>query len=204
VLASGRYPRARVDIHAECMMGDEKFPAHITMLGGGGLLLETGRKLESQAVLRVRFRLAYNLPLIEAAVCVRYQIPDLGTGVEFIEIRPEDRQVILRLILRRITEKPRYARRKFVARIEYVDGSYLGFSRDISVGGMFVETRTPLPEGSVFKLCFHLGDDGPLITAEAEVCYMVMNLCMGIEFTDLSPADRTRIEAYVAKAESGS
>jgi c-di-GMP-binding flagellar brake protein YcgR len=168
-------------------------------LGGGGLLLETARKLLPNTEIRVRFCPATHLPAIEATGRVRYQLPDQGTGVEFTEIRPEDRQTILQVIFRRISHGPLQARKKFMAQIEYATGTFLGFSRDISVGGLFIETKTPLPEGSVVKLRFHLDDGGPVILVQSEVRYMIRDLCMGVEFVDLSSTDRTRIEAYVMR-----
>ena len=184
-------------------MHGETLPSRILMLGGGGLLLELARELPPDTQIEVRFQPAHHLPVVEVTARVRYQFPNLGTGVEFVTIKPEDRQVILRIIIRRITERPRYSRRKFVTRVERDEGIFLGFSRDISVGGMFIETKTPFPEGYALKLRFHLDDGGPELVVEAEVCYMVMNLCMGIEFVDLSPSDRARIETYVGKAEGG-
>jgi hypothetical protein len=68
---------------------------------------------------------------------------------------------------------------------------------------MFIETKQPFPEGAVFDFQFQLDDGGPLIQVEAAVRYAIRNLCMGIEFVNLTPMDRKRIEAYVAKSDSG-
>jgi c-di-GMP-binding flagellar brake protein YcgR len=199
--AFGRYPRVRVDLPAECTANDITFPAHILTLGGGGLLLEMAPKLQPNTEIRIRFRPATHLSAIEATVSVRYQLPGQGTGVEFTEIRTEDRQTILQVIFRRISSRPVHARKKFVAKIEDETGTFLGFSRDISIGGLFIETRTPLLEGSVVKLSFHLEDGGPVVLVQAEIRYMIPDLCMGVEFLDLPASDRSRIEAYVTKVE---
>ncbi len=140
---------------------------------------------------------------MEVTACVRYHLAGQGTGVEFTEITPEDRQAILQVIFRRMSYKPRHPRMKFVTQVEHHAGTFLGFSRDISIGGMFIETRTPLPEGSEIKIRFQLGEGGPVIEVEAEVRYAIRDLCMGIEFVDLSPEDLKRIETYVSKAERG-
>lgn len=197
--AIGRYPRARVDLPAECVAGEAKFPARIVILGGGGLLLEVTRQLLPGSELEVRFFPRPQHPAVEAKARVRYHLPGQGTGVEFTEITPEDRQTILEVIFRRLSYKRRYPRKKFVTQIEHESGTFLGSSRDISVGGMFIETKTPLPEGAVFKLRFPLDDGGAVIQVEAEVRYAIRNLCMGIEFVNLAPPDRNRIEAYVSK-----
>ena len=173
------------------------------MLGGGGLLLDVFRQMAPDTELKVRFRLAPQHPVVEATARVRYFLPGEGTGVEFTEISPEDRQSILEVIFRRLSYKRRHPRKKFVTQIEFEEGSFLGSSRDISVGGMFIETKTPLPEGSVVKVRFPLNDGGPVIVVEAEVRYAIRNLCMGIEFFNLTPMDRNRIEAYIAKSDSG-
>jgi uncharacterized protein (TIGR02266 family) len=199
----GRYPRARADLPAECTVHGVTFPAHILVLGGGGLLLGVAQQLLPHTELKVRFRPANYLPVVEATASVRYQLPDQGTGVEFKEIKPEDRQTILRVVLHRFSQKPRYPRKTFVTQVENEAGTFLGFSRDISVGGMFIETKTPFPEGSVVKLRFHLDDGGPIVPVDAEVRYMMDKLCMGVAFIDLSPSDRNRIETYVTKVEGG-
>lgn len=171
------------------------------MLGGGGLLLEITRRLQPDTELTIRFRPGLQLPVVEARARVRYYIPGQGTGVEFTEISPEDRQVVLEVIFRRMGYRRRHPRTRFVTQIGYEDGTFLGASRDISVGGMFIETKQPFPEGAVFNLQFELGDGGAAIQVEAVVRYAIRNLCMGIEFVNLTPQDRTRIEAYVAKAD---
>ena len=76
----------------------------------------------------------------------------------------------------------------------------LTFSRDVSRGGMFVDTRDPLPIGTEIALCFHLNDGGPIVVALGEVKYHVTKLGMGVQFLELSPADRKRIDDYVAKS----
>ena len=190
----------RVDLPAQCTLHDVPFPARILMLGGGGLLLETDRQLSPNSELKICFRPASHLSVIEVIARVRYQLPHEGTGVEFAEIKPEDREIILQVIFRRISHKPRHARKKFVTQIEHETGDFLGSSRDLSVGGMFIETKTPLPEGSSIVLRFHLDDGGPIVLVEAVVRYAIRDLCMGIEFVNLSPTDRNRIEAYVANA----
>jgi c-di-GMP-binding flagellar brake protein YcgR len=170
------------------------------VLGGGGLLLEVSRALVPDTELKVRFRPAQHLPYVEAIARVRYHQAGQGTGVEFTEISPEDRHAILQVIFRRMSYKPRHPRIKFVTEIEHHAGTFLGFSRDLSIGGMFIETKTPLPEDSEIKIRFDLGDGGPMIVVEAEVRYAIRDLCMGIEFVDLSPADLKRIETYISQA----
>jgi hypothetical protein len=69
---------------------------------------------------------------------------------------------------------------------------------------MFIETKEPISEGSKLKLAFNLDDGGPIVRATAEVRYVVTKLGIGVEFVDLSPSDRSRIDVYTNKGETGS
>jgi len=90
-------------------------------------------------------------------------------------------------------------RAPFVAQIHHEGGTSLGFSRNISVGGIFVETTEMRPIGSKLELRFHLDDGDPIIVAKGEVAYAVEKRGLGVRFLDLSRSDRERIEKYVSK-----
>ena len=85
----------------------------------------------------------------------------------------------------------------------YNSETFLGFSRTVSAGGMFIETKEPISEGSKLKLAFNLDDGGPIIRVTAEVRYVVTKLGIGAQFVDLSPSDRSRIDVYTTKGEAG-
>ncbi len=140
---------------------------------------------------------------MDAAAKVIYLLGDQGVGIEFTEIKPEDRQTILRLVLHRTALKARDPRKPFVTQVESESTVLLGFSRSLSVGGMFIETKEPLPEGSALRLRFHLENGGPIIVVMAEVRYVVRGVGMGVHFLDLLPADRSRIDVYLTRGESG-
>jgi len=197
-----KYPRVTVNFPAECAADGDIYRTRVLTLGGGGLLLRMPCEMPPDTELTVRFRPAKHLPKIEARARVRYQLADQATGIEFAEIKPEDRQMILRVIHRRFTEKREHPRRPFVAQVEHEAGTFLGFSRDISVGGMFIETKEPLPEGAEITLRFPLDDGGPVIVLTGQVRYIVEKVGMGVQFLDLSPADRSRIDVYVTRGES--
>jgi len=196
-----RYPRTKVNIRAECQGDGEKFVARALTLAGGGLVLATTRTIPPGSKLTVRFRPSGHLPLVEAKAEVREQLPGEEIGIEFTEIKPEDRQQILRFILHRMTEKRRYPRAPLVSQIEREGGVSLGLSKTIGVGGMFIETNEPPPDGSTVGLRFHLDDGGPMISVSAVVRYIVKDLGIGVEFLDLPPADVTRIDVYVTKGQ---
>jgi c-di-GMP-binding flagellar brake protein YcgR len=192
-----RYPRTQVRFSVQCMIEDNPFRARALTLGGGGLYMETPRLLPPDTELGLRFRPAKHLPVLSVEARTRWGLPGKGVGVEFTQIEPEDRQKILRLILHRITEQRQFPRTPLVAQVEHEGGTFLGISRDVSVGGMFVQMEEVLPVGSRPRLHFPLDDGGPVITVNVEVVYAVQKFGIGIRFIDLSQADRARVDIYV-------
>jgi c-di-GMP-binding flagellar brake protein YcgR len=196
-----RFPRISFNEPVEYTLDDTTQRARALTLGGGGLFLGISEQIPPGTELTVRFRPAKHLPTVEARARVCYQSADEGVGIEFTEIKPEDRQRILRLILHRIPEKRRFPRAPLAVQVEHEAGMLIGFSRDISVGGMFIETKEPPPTGSHLKLRFYLDEGGPIVLATAEVVYAVAKLGIGVHFIEISPADRSRIDVYVTKGE---
>lgn len=198
------YPRVEVDLPVEYELQGPSHHTRALTLGGGGLFLAITQQVAPDTKLSIGFHPARHLPHVRATVRVCYQIVDKGVGVEFTEIRPEDRQMILRLVLHRIVEKCKYPRKQFVTQVGYHSGTFLGFSRGVSPGGMFIETKEPISVGSNLKLAFNLDDGGPTLRVTAEVRYVVTKLGMGVHFVELSPSDRSRIDVYTTKGEGGS
>ncbi len=195
-----KYPRVDANFRVECSLGERKVSARATSLGGGGLFLGIGQELVQGTELLLKFRPARHLPVMEARATVRYQLPDRGVGIEFTEINPEHRQRILKLIYKRMGEKRRYPRAPLVTQVEHAGGSFIGFSRDISVGGMFVESNEVLTPGALLKLRFYLESTGPIAETNARVVYTVKKLGTGVQFIELPGDARARIEAYVTKS----
>jgi c-di-GMP-binding flagellar brake protein YcgR len=159
-----------------------------------------GQCLPEGTEISLRFRPARHLTVMQVRGAIRYSLPGKGSGVEFVEIRHEDHQMILRLIHSKAASRRKHPRVPLATQIYCQECMSLAFSRDVSRGGMFVETRDPLPIGSEITIRFHLGDEGPIVVALAEVKYHVTKLGMGVHFLELSAADRKRIDEYVAKA----
>jgi c-di-GMP-binding flagellar brake protein YcgR len=195
-----KYPRMGTDFRVDCSVGDETLSTRAMSLGGGGLFLGITQRLDQGTELLLRFRPSRTLPLMEARAVVRYQLPDKGVGIEFTEIKPEHRQRILNLIYRRMGEKRRHPRAPLVAQVEHAGGTFIGFSRDISAGGMFIESTETLAPGARLKLRFYLDSAEPIAETTAQAMYTVQKLGTGVQFLDLSPDARARIEAYVAKS----
>jgi PilZ domain len=196
-----KYPRKRVYLPVEYTSEGSTGRTHAWTLGGGGLFLGASGKIAVGTELTVRFRPAQHLPIVEAKATVRYLLPNQGIGIEFTGIKPEDRDMILLQIGHRMAEKRRFPRVPLAVQVEHNGGSVIGMSRDISAGGMFIETRQTASGISSFRLRFNLDDGGPIVKVTVAVRYVVGEFGVGVEFIDLSPADRDRIETYVSKGE---
>jgi c-di-GMP-binding flagellar brake protein YcgR len=193
-----KYPRVPSAIPVEYSLGDRTVRARASQLGGGGLFLQN-QELPEGTEISLRFRPARHLPVVQVRGRVCYTLPSRGSGVEFIEIRHEDHEMILRLIHHKMANRRRSPRVPLATQIYCQDCMSLAFSRDLSQGGMFIETREPCPVGAEMALRFHLNDGGPIVVALAEVKYSIAKLGMGVEFLELSPTDRKRIDDCVAK-----
>ena len=75
---------------------------------------------------------------------------------------------------------------------------------NLSVGGMFLITKTPLPPKTESRLRFRLPNDRTFIQTTAKVLWarkedLAAGLApgMGLQFVECSPEDRERIRAYV-------
>jgi hypothetical protein len=78
---------------------------------------------------------------------------------------------------------------------------FLGRINDLSLGGMYIDTINPLPEGSDISFRFSLpGDESESpISGEGRVVWMAHMQGMGITFTRLSDDDRGRLKAYLSR-----
>jgi hypothetical protein len=70
-----------------------------------------------------------------------------------------------------------------------VDGTAVASTKDISPGGLYMNTQTELPEGSLLtmRLPFAEGD----VIVNAEVVYSNPGLGVGVRFHGLSEKDRS-------------
>lgn len=188
------------DFPVEFTAGEKTSKARATILGGAGLflLLRTDHDLQRGETLTVVFRPGKNVPKIEARAIVRSR-SDEGVGIEFTSMRPDHHQAVLRFIHEKMEEKRKDSRAPFVAQVHYQGGTFLGLSKNISAGGMFIETKESLPVGTKLEMRFHLDDGDPIVVAMGEVMYQVNKLGLGVRFVDLRPEDEDRIEDYVAK-----
>jgi hypothetical protein len=78
---------------------------------------------------------------------------------------------------------------------------FQGRINDLSLGGMYIDTINPLPEGSVIGFQFSLpgeGSESP-ISGEGRVVWMAHMQGMGIGFTRLSDEDQDRLKAFLSR-----
>ena len=96
-------------------------------------------------------------------------------------------------------EKRQHRRAKLVAQIrcEALGREELHMTRDISVGGLFVGSKEPFPPDCEVSVFFHLRPSDPAISCQGRVVYSLRGLGMGIQFTELSGADRVSLQKFV-------
>jgi c-di-GMP-binding flagellar brake protein YcgR len=166
-------------------------------LGGGGLFLTPPEGFEAGQEISISFRPTKHVPIIQAKAKVCYVIPGQGAAIEFTEINDEDRQKLLRLIHQKTRDRRHLPRAPLATQVECDRCMSLAFSRDVSLGGMFIETTDPLPVGSCITVRFNLGHNDRVVTAIAQVAYHVEKMGMGVMFKEIEPKDREAIEEYV-------
>jgi hypothetical protein len=80
----------------------------------------------------------------------------------------------------------------------------LGHARDISLGGMLIETRETLREGATVIVRFFIPPDRKPIQAAGKVVRVEDNKAMGIAFLGLRPSDQEKVVSYIQEAEPSS
>jgi Tfp pilus assembly protein PilZ len=73
----------------------------------------------------------------------------------------------------------------------------LAFSRDISLGGMFIETTDLLPVGSVLTVRFNIDQREKIVSATARVTYQIEKMGIGVIFTEIEEEDCDAIRKYL-------
>lgn len=72
----------------------EQVPVRVPDISSRGMFINTPKALPEGAVLKVCFRLTRLQTEVSARAEVRYSLPGVGIGIEFIEISPEARRAI--------------------------------------------------------------------------------------------------------------
>ncbi|MGD1102930.1 MAG: PilZ domain-containing protein [Terriglobia bacterium] len=96
-------------------------------------------------------------------------------------------------------ERRQYRRVKLVTQVhcEALERNEILVTRDVSMGGMFINVKFPLPIDSELSLTFRLYPAEPAITCRAQVMFSRVGLGMGIQFLDLSAEARQTLQKFV-------
>src|SRR5688572_19649396 len=93
-------------------------------------------------------------------------------------------------------ERRIHKRVSFVSEVEIV-GVGVRRCSDLSVGGIYLDTTSFLPEGTLLQLRFKLPSDERLIEVKAQSLYGVPGLGVGVCFVDLSPENLEIIKKFI-------
>lgn len=101
-------------------------------------------------------------------------------------------------------ERRRAERAGVTVRIDYatVDEMFSEFTRDINEGGLFIETDKPHQPGTEVSMQFHLPGSPEVLQTVGRVVRISPGAPgtpagMGIEFDELTPDDRVKIDRIV-------
>ena len=101
-------------------------------------------------------------------------------------------------------ERRRASRADVTVRIDYatVDEMFSEFTRDINEGGVFIETEKPHATGTEVSMQFHLPGSAEVLHTIGRVVRVSSGsetepAGMGIEFDELTPDDRVKIDRIV-------
>jgi hypothetical protein len=97
-------------------------------------------------------------------------------------------------------ERRRHDRSRLIVDV-FVDGNDatgVASTKDISIGGFYLNTQANLPEGALLLVRIPFGD-GKQLVANAEVVYSNPGRGVGLRFLDLSEENRTLIESELGR-----
>lgn len=186
-------------ISVEFACGGQTTQEQGRLLGAAAMLIETARQEPLQAEVELRFRPRSNSPLISVRGVVAAQLTGKGLRVQFTDVAEEHRRHLLELLYPPGADRRTAKRVSLVTQMRtIVNGETLvGYTRDISTGGVFVETEQPPSKGTEVTLRFKLAPDSPILEVRAVVAYSMPGEGMGLRFLD-TPSDlRRQIAAFV-------
>jgi c-di-GMP-binding flagellar brake protein YcgR len=192
-----QYPRHDITVPVEYSVDEKFIRTTAKTLSGGGIFLTRVGGLEAGLEISLRFRPAKHLPFINAKGKVLYILPEKGAGVEFTEITQSDRHIVLRLILQKTGDRRVNPRAPLATQVQCDQCMSLAFSREISLGGMFIETTDLLPVGSALTVRFNLEQRNEIVSATARVTYQLEKMGFGVVFTELEQDDCEAIRHYL-------
>ena len=76
------------------------------------------------------------------------------------------------------------------------DATGVASTKDLSLGGLYMNTQTALPQGAILSIRIPLGGESQIV-AKAEVVYVNEGRGVGVRFKDLSEEDRQLLERAI-------
>lgn len=108
------------------------------------------------------------------------------------------------------TEKRKHPRIKLITKVTHLSGEFFHYyySRDLSVGGIFLETQEPFPAGTEVKLEFPLPEVTERLSVKGKVVRLVENATegpgpypgMGVEFVDMNEEAAAKIADFITRS----
>lgn len=171
------------------------------LLSAAAMVVETQRQHPLRTEAELRFRPRPDSPLIVARGVVAAHVAGQGLRVQFTDLAEEDRRHLLEVLYPVGADRRAAKRVSLVTQIRTtVEGKTLvGYSKDISAGGVFIEAEDPPPKGTEVTLRFRLAPDSPILEARAVVAYSLAREGMGLRFIEPPAELRQAIEAFVAQ-----
>lgn len=146
---------------------------------------------------RVLIQIAEGGEVFTASGQVAYVTGD-GMGVIFSMIEPENYEVLTKWLSRTPRRSDRYA---FAATAEVRElGSrrdLVAITRDLSKGGCFVKTTSPLPKDS--RILVRIEHGGTEFTATGKVTDNVSATGMGVEFIEIDAKNQAILEKWLSR-----
>ena len=144
---------------------------------------------------RIEIHIADGGDVFMATAKVAYVTGD-GMGVVFSLVEPESYEILAKWLDRTPRQFDRY---NFHAGAEVKELGRWGqrlITRDLSAGGCFIRTATPLSTGT--RVGVRIEHKGGEVTATGRVTHIVPLEGMGIEFTEISSKDRELLAQWLA------
>lgn len=91
-------------------------------------------------------------------------------------------------------ERRRHDRSRLIVDVYFdgMDATGIASTKDISLGGLYMNTQTVLPEGAVLTVRIPLGEEQ--VVVNAEVVYSNPGRGVGVRFQGLTEKDRSLME----------